>query len=477
MLSLRKKPINEKMADSKLVRSLTTKDLILLGLSGIIGTGIFTITGIGASEWAGPGLTLSFLIAAFVVLLSGLIFAEFSSRIPAIGGPYAYLYATMGEFAGWMAGWLMLVEFTLAGASVATGWSAYVRGFLSSVGINLPAALNGAAGTSPGAVVDIVALGVVLVVVFFVARDAQKLLRFNSAMLLLKVGAILLFLAVGVWYVNPSNWTPFLPFGFFGNGPGNGVVAGAALMFFAYLGFETISMAVEETKDPQKAVPRGILGSITIATILYIIVTLVLTGMVSYTALNVSDPVAHAMRLIQQPIIASIISVIAILTLLTVTIAMLYSVSRLVYGISKDGLLPKYLQEINPETKAPKNAAYTVGLIVAVFAGFVPLSILAEIVNMVTLAYLALMAVGLIVLRKSEKEAPKDIFKVPFFPVIPVLSVAVCIYLMMQLNVLTWEIFAVTLVVGALIYGLYGYRNSAFAKEEGLGEQSVGEEV
>ena len=285
----RKKEINLNHT-SEMKKELKTSDLIMLGIGAIIGTGIFVVTGVAANQNAGPALSLSFVLAAIVVILSGLSFAEFASRVPVIGGPYAYLYVVFGEFAAWLTGWLLIGEFLLAVSSVASGWSGYMQGFLKSLGAELPQALTGGYNPENGTYIDLIAVLVVIFVTYIVSLEAKKALRLNNVMVYVKFGIIALFIIVGIFFVKPDNWQPFMPLGF------SGVLDGAALVFFAFLGFDAVAMAAEEVKNPQKDVPRGIIGSILIATVLYIIVTLILTGIVPYTELGVNDPVAFAMR-------------------------------------------------------------------------------------------------------------------------------------------------------------------------------------
>lgn len=436
-------------------RTLTLKDLIMLGIGAIIGTGIFVITGQATATYAGPALTISFVVAAIVVILSGLCFAEFASRVPILGGPYSYLYVVFGEVVAWFAGWFLLWEFMLAVASVASGWSGYFQGFLSSLGLNLPTALTGGYNPEAGTYVDIVAAVVVVFVTSWVMQEAKKALRLNNAMVWVKFAIIALFIVVGVFFVKPSNWQPFTPFGT------KGIFDGAALVFFAFLGFDAVSMAAEEVKNPQRDVPRGIIGSIAIATVLYIVVTLIMSGIVPYEKLNVTDPVAFAMRYVGHDFLGSVIAIGAILTLLTVTISMMYSLARLLYAMSKDGLLPRFMQDIDPKHRTPKKATVVAGIVSLFFAAAFPLEILAELTNIVALSYLALMGLGLLKLRKTMGLPKKGEFKVPFVPLLPILSVASCVFLMLQLQGITWIVFGITVLIGLLIYVFYGYKHSA----------------
>ncbi|MFV0557323.1 MAG: APC family permease [Enterococcus sp.] len=445
--------VAEKSGEMK--RNLKLSDLLMLGIGAIIGTGIFVVTGVAAAEYAGPALVVSFVLAAIVVGLSGLCFAEFSSRIPVLGGPYAYIYVVFGEFAAWLTGWFLICEFLLAVSSVASGWSGYAQGFLSSLGVDLPHALTAGYNAENGTYIDLIAVLVVIFVTFWVSQEAKKALRLNNLMVFVKFAIIALFIGVGIFFVHPSNWQPFMPFG------ASGVFDGAALVFFAFLGFDAVAMAAEEVEQPQRDIPRGIIGSLAIATVLYVVVTLVLTGIVPFDQLGVKDPVAFAMRYIDHGLVGSIISVGAILTLLTVTISMMYSLARLLYAISKDGLLPQFMQKIHPKHRTPTNATLVAGVAAIIFAGAFPLQILAELTNMVALAYLIMVALGILKLRKTMGAPKAGEFKVPLVPVLPIISIVTCLFLMSRLSLTTWIVFGVTIVIGLAIYFGYGYRHSS----------------
>lgn len=374
--------------------------------------------------------------------------------MPVIGGPYAYLYVVFGEFAAWLTGWLLIGEFLLAVSSVASGWSGYMQGFLKSLGAELPQALTGGYNPENGTYIDLIAVLVVIFVTYIVSLEAKKALRLNNAMVYVKFGIIALFIIVGIFFVKPDNWQPFMPFGF------SGVLDGAALVFFAFLGFDAVAMAAEEVKNPQKDVPRGIIGSILIATVLYIIVTLILTGIVPYTELGVNDPVAFAMRYVGHGTVGAVIAVGAILTLLTVTISMMYSLARLLFAVSKDGLLPKFMTEIDQKHRTPKKATYAAGVAAVFFAGFFPLNVLAELTNIMALAYLMLVSLGLLKLRKMFGKPKAGEFKVPFVPLLPIVSILTCIVLMLRLQTVTWIVFGIVMVIGLIIYFGYGYGHS-----------------
>lgn len=427
-------------------KNLKTIDLVLLGLGAVVGTGIFVITGTAANEYAGPGLVFSFMIAGLVIILIGLCYAELSSRLPLAGGPYAYMLAIAGKRIAWIAGWFTIWEYLLASASVASGWSGYFNGFLISLGIPLPTIFQASYNPESGTYIDLIAIVMTLIVTWLVSQEAKKALRLNNMLFFLKFIIIALFIGVGLFYIKPENWTPIMPYGL------SGITSGATLVFFAFLGFDAISMSAEEVENPQKSLPRGILIAIGISTLLYILVTIVLTGIVPYTDLGVKDPVAFALRYVDQNLIAAIISVGAILTLLTVLIAMLYGLARLLYAMSKGRLLPSYLNHINKKTGTPQRATWVAGIIAALFSGVIPLQSLAELTNLVTLVVMMMLAIGLIFLRKQRGEPTEGQFRVPWVPLIPIVTVLITSYLILQLSTLTWILFGFCFLAGIIIY-------------------------
>ena len=456
---LRKKQVGER--SNQMRRHLGLVDLIFLGIGSMVGTGIFTVTGLAAAQYAGPALIISIVIAAIAVGLTALFYAEFASRIPTNGGAYGYLYTVFGEFPAWIAGWLTIMEFLTAVSSVASGWGAYLKGLLAHFGISMPTALNGTFDPSAGTYVDLLPVLVLFFVIGVVLLNSKAALRFNSALVILKFSALALFVIAGMFFIKPSNWADFAPFGFGGIYGGQaGIMAGASLMFFAFLGFESISLAIDEVKTPEKNVPKGIVLSLFIVTILYIIVTLVLTGMVHYSKLNVADAVAFALREVGLGWAASYISVVAILTLITVCISMTYALSRMVYSISRDGLLPKSLSQLTKTSKVPKNATILVGIFAAICAGIFPLATIASFLNICTLAYLMMLAVGIIRLRQIDGLPKEGQFKTPLVPLLPILSILICLSFMFQYSLDTWLAFGVALVIGMFIYFFYGYGHS-----------------
>ncbi|MBJ8326360.1 APC family permease [Streptococcus pacificus] len=449
---------------TELNRHLKVTDLIFLGLGSMVGTGILTVTGIGAANFAGPALIVSIVISAIAVGLSALFFAEFASRIPTNGGAYSYIYRTMGEFPAWIVGWYVIMEFLTAISGVASGWGGYFKGLLFSYGLKLPAALNGTFDPSKGHYFDLFPILVVILVTGIVLLKSKFVFKLNNILVLLKFSALILFIAIGLFHIDVNNWSNFSPFGF-GQiyGGQTGIMAGASLMFFAFLGFESISMAVDEVNEPQKNIPKGIALSLSIVTLLYIVVTLVLTGMVHYTKLNVSDAVAFALRSIGLTWAANYVSIVAILTLITVCISMSYALARMIYSISRDGLLPKTFSKVSKNQKVPRNATILVGVIAAVCAGIFPIASIASFLNICTLAYLIILAYGIIKLRKNEGLPKKGEFKTPLVPILPIISIVICLSLMSQYALGTWLAFGLTTIVGVVIYVLYGYRHSSLS--------------
>jgi APA family basic amino acid/polyamine antiporter len=424
----------------------------MLGVGAIIGTGIFVLTGVAAAEHAGPALVLSFILSGLACVFAALCYSEFASTVPGSGSAYTYSYATFGELIAWILGWDLILEYGLASSAVASGWSGYLQGLLSGFGITLPTALTSAYNPEAGTYVDLPAICIIFLMTLLLTRGAKKKsARFNAIMVAIKLFVVLLFIGVGAFYVKPENWTPFMPFGF------SGVTTGAATVFFAYIGFDAVSTAAEEVKNPQRNMPPiGIIASLTICTILYIVVSLVLTGIVPYDQLGVKNPVAFALQYIQQDWVAGFISLGAITGITTVLLVMLYGQTRLFYAISRDGLLPKAFSRVNKK-QTPVINSWITATMVSFFAGFVPLSKLAELTNIGTLFAFIVVSIGVIILRKKQPELPRA-FKVPLVPWIPALSVLFCGYLALQLPATTWIGFAIWLVIGLVVYFSYGYK-------------------
>ncbi|WP_336634045.1 APC family permease [Lysinibacillus fusiformis] len=456
----RKKKIEELLQNNgtiQLKKTLNAFDLILLGVGAIVGTGIFILPGTVAATHAGPGIVFSFIIAAIVCAFAGMCYSEFASSVPVTGSAYTYGYIVFGEIIAWLVGWALLLEYGLAVAAVATGWSSYLNSLLAGFHIVLPQAISGAFNPAAGTYMNVPAILIIFATAFLLTLGIKESTRFNTWMVFLKVAVILLFIGVGVFYVKPTNWEPFLPFGI------SGVFSGAALVFFAYLGFDAVSSAAEEVKNPQRNMPIGIIGSLLICTVLYVAVSMVLTGIVPYHSLNVSDPVSYVMQMVHQDWIAGIISLGAVVGMMTVILVMSYGGTRLLYALGRDGLLPKSMAELSPKFKTPVKNTWIFAILVAFCAGFVPLSKLAELVNMGTLVAFTIVSIGVVYLRKN-KNIPSGGFKVPCFPVLPILSFLLCLFLISQLSVLTWVACGIWFIIGLIVYLVYGRKHSVMNK-------------
>ncbi|MFJ7696928.1 APC family permease [Lysinibacillus fusiformis] len=459
-LLFRRKKIEELLQNKgtiQLKKSLGAFDLILLGVGAIVGTGIFILPGTVAATHAGPGIVFSFIIAAIVCAFAGMCYSEFASSVPVTGSAYTYGYIVFGEIIAWLVGWALLLEYGLAVAAVATGWSSYLSSLLAGFHIVLPPAISGAFNPAAGTYINVPAILIIFATAFLLTLGIKESTRFNSWMVFLKVAVILLFIGVGVFYVKPTNWEPFLPFGI------SGVFSGSALVFFAYLGFDAVSSAAEEVKNPQRNMPIGIIGSLLLCTVLYVAVSMVLTGIVPYHALNVSDPVSYVMQMVHQDWIAGIISLGAVVGMMTVILVMSYGGTRLLYALGRDGLLPKSMAELSPKFNTPVKNTWMFAILVAFCAGFVPLSKLAELVNMGTLVAFTIVSIGVVYLRKN-KNIPSGGFKVPFFPVLPILSFLLCLFLISQLSVLTWIACGIWFIIGLIVYLVYGRKHSEMNK-------------
>ena len=448
---------------ASLKKELGALDLTMLGVGAIIGTGIFVLTGVAAAEHAGPALVLSFILSGLACVFAALCYAEFASTVPVSGSAYTYSYAAFGELIAWILGWDLILEYGVAASAVAVGWSGYFQGLLAGFGIELPKALTNAYDPEKGTFIDLPAILIVLFITFLLTRGIKKSARFNAVMVVIKVAVILLFLAVGVWYVKPENWTPFMPYGF------SGVAAGAATVFFAYIGFDAVSTAAEEVKNPQRNMPIGIIASLLICTLLYIAVSLVLTGIVPYDQLGVKNPVAFALEYIQQDWVAGFISLGAITGITTVLLVMMYGQTRLFYAISRDGLLPKVFSRVSPVRQVPFVNTWVTGLLVSFFAGVVPLNKLAELTNIGTLFAFIVVSAGVLVLRKTQPDL-KRAFKTPLVPLVPLLAIAFCSYLVLQLPLTTWISFVTWLLIGLVIYFIYGRKHSTLNEKASASE-------
>ncbi|SFJ62167.1 amino acid permease [Thermoflavimicrobium dichotomicum] len=447
---------------SKLKRALNAWDLTLLGIGAIIGTGIFVLTGTGALK-SGPALPLSFIIAGIACVFTALAYAEFASTVPVSGSAYTYSYATLGEIVAWIIGWDLVLEYLFAVSSVSVGWSGYFQHLLSGFGIQLPTALTAAPKAIPGVktIFNLPAFIIVMIITFLLARGVTTSKRVNNIMVIIKVFVIFLFIAVAMWYVKPVHWQPFTPFGF------NGVVAAAATVFFAYVGFDAVASAAEETKNPKRDLPRGLLYSLLICTALYVIVSAIMTGVVPFQQFekNLSHPVSLVLDVAGQNWVAGFIDIGAIMGMTTVLLVMLYGQTRIFYSMSRDGLLPKLFSNVHPTYRTPFGATWVLGTIAAFAGALIPLDKLSELVNIGTLFAFTLVCIGVIVLRYTRPDLPRA-FRCPGVPFIPLAGAGICIYLMLNLQALTWQVFFIWLAIGLVIYFTYSRRNASINKEE-----------
>ncbi|WP_259043377.1 amino acid permease [Chromobacterium alkanivorans] len=459
MSLMRKKSVQGMLATAQTSRGLRKElsafDLTMLGIGAIIGTGIFVLTGTGATV-AGPGLVLSFVISAFACGFAALCYAEFASMLPVSGSTYTYAYATLGEMIAWIIGWDLLLEYLLASSAVSVGWSGYFQSLLSGFGVTLPEYLTAAAGSLPGkhTLFNLPAFCVAMVITALLAFGIKESKRVNNVVVLIKVGVVLLFIGIGVWHVKPVNWQPALPFGF------SGVFHGAAIVFFSFIGFDAVTCAAEEVKNPAKDIPRGVIWSLGVCSLLYVVVAAIMTGIVPYMQFaGVDHPVSLALQVAKLDWFAGFVDLGAILGMMTVILVMTYGQTRILFAMSRDGLLPKIFSDVNPKYGTPYKATWLIGTIIALLAGFVPLHTLAELVNIGTLAAFTLIALSVIVLRKREPNLPRK-FVCPGVPYIPTLAILCCGFLMTQLSLLTWVCFIVWLLIGLVVYFGYSRRNS-----------------
>lgn len=444
----------------RLKRTLNAFDLTMLGIGGIIGVGIFVITGTAAANHAGPAVVLSFVISMLACIFTALCYAEFAALIPVSGSAYNYSYATMGELFAWIIGWDLVLEYVVGSIAVAIGWSGYLVNILKAVGIELPVWATAAPGTAPGAFINLPAALIVLLVTGLLVIGIKESTRFTSAMVIVKLTAIVTFIAVAASHVEPTNWTPFMPFGF------QGVLTGAAIVFFAYIGFDALSTVAEETKNPQRNLPIGIITSLTVCTVLYIAVSLILTGVVPYQELNTPAPIAYALSRLGYTWGSALVSAGAVTGLTSVLVILLMGQPRIFFAMSRDGLLWPWAAKVHPRFKTPYRTQLLTGVVVAGFAAFVDIGTAAELTNIGTLFAFALVCGGILVLRRTEPTLPRA-FRCPGAPAVPILGILFCVWLMVSLPLVTWIRFAVWFLVGIVIYIFYSRHHSKLAQRIG----------
>jgi basic amino acid/polyamine antiporter, APA family len=494
--------------EHSLKRVLGPVNLITLGIGAIIGTGIFVLTGQAAAQYAGPAIVLSMILAGVASALAGLCYAEFASTVPIAGSAYTYGYATLGEFFAWIIGWDLILEYALGAATVAVGWSGYVVSFLADFGITMPPAFTAPLGakmvqTSPGhwqilaanladqltrqgidpaslptvtGIINLPAILIALLVTCLLIVGIKESANVNSVIVIVKVAVVLLVIVAGAAFVKTANWHPFIPQnkGSFGDFGWSGIARGAGVIFFAYIGFDAVSTAAQEAKNPQRDMPIGILGSLVLCTVLYVAVSLVMVGLVPYTQLGVAAPMAVAIdaaRVQAQgssiswliDILPFLVKLGAIAGLSSVMVVMMLAQPRIFYSMAHDGLLPPWAKKIHPRFRTPHITTIATGVAVATAAGFTPITILGELVSVGTLLAFVIVSIGIIFLRYKRPDI-KAPFRTPLVPLVPILSAAVSLSLMASLPLPTWERLVIWMGIGLLIYFGYGYRHSELRK-------------
>lgn len=459
----------------KLERSLGAVSLVLLGIGAIIGAGLFSITGIAAAQNAGPAIVISFILASIGCLFAGLCFSELASMIPIAGGAYTYSYATLGEFIAWIIGWALILEYAAGAVVVSISWSAYVVSFFQDFNINLPAVLVASPwqstvlpdGTEVFGWINLPAVLVVVMISLLLIRGVDKSAKVNAVLVAIKVAVVLIFIVVGFGYVNAENYTPFIPenTGVFGEYGWSGIMRAAGIVFFAYIGFDAVSTAAQEVKNPQKDLPIGIIGSLIICTILYILFALIMIGMVPYKELDVAAPVAAAIGKTPYIWLAGLIKLAIIAGLTSVVLVLLLGQSRIFFTMAKDGLLPTAFARVHSRFHTPWVSNLILMALVAGFAAFAPLELVGHLTSIGTLLAFAIVCASVIVLRKTRPDLPRP-FKTPFVPWVPLLGIATCFVLMFSLGWMTWARLTIWLIIGLFVYFTYGKWHSHLAKFE-----------
>jgi APA family basic amino acid/polyamine antiporter len=480
---MRTKPVEQSIEDTdepghKLRKELSALDLTVFGVGVIIGTGIFVLTGEAAGVEAGPAVALSFIASGIACALAALCYAEFASTVPVAGSAYTFSYATLGEVFAWIIGWDLILELALGGATVASGWSTYFADLANQAGITLPESVY-----SEGH--NFVAGGIVLALTAVICLGIKVSAKINAVIVTIKLAIVLLVIFAGLFFVKTSNYSPFIPeagssgakgpkpdpslLSDLGLAPGGpfgiaGIFTAAALVFFAFIGFDVVATAAEETKNPQRDMPRGILASLAICTTLYVAVSFVITGMVKYDKISVDAPLAEAFRSVDKPVIATIISIGALAGLTTVMMILMIGQSRVFFAMSRDKLLPPMFAEVSDRTGTPVRTTIVTGVVIAAMAVTLPLEELAKLVNIGTLFAFILVAIGVVILRHTRPDLERS-FRTPLVPLVPILSVLASFYLMLNLTAQTWIRFFVWMAVGLVIYAVYGSRRSRLATD------------
>ncbi|RZK42001.1 MAG: amino acid permease [Pedobacter sp.] len=468
-----KKPIDVLVAESAesgegtLKRTLSSTSLVALGIGAIIGAGLFSLTGIAAADHAGPAVTLSFILAAVGCAFAGLCYAEFASMIPVAGSAYTYSYATMGEFMAWIIGWDLVLEYALGAATVGVSWSGYFNKLLHEFGTEMPLSLSKSFAEVDGGGINLPAIVIVSLLSLLLMRGTKESASLNNFLVVIKVAVVLVFIALGWKFINPANHTPYIPenTGVYGEFGISGIASGAALVFFAFIGFDAVSTAAQEAKNPQKGMPIGILGSLAVCTVLYILFAHVMTGLVPFEVFKGdASPAATAFKVTGYGFLQMglIIAILAGYT--SVILVMLMGQSRVFYTMSKDGLLPKFFSSIHLKYSTPWKTNLFFMVFVSLFAGFVPVTDLGHMVSIGTLFAFSLVCIGVMILRKTDPDRERP-FRTPLVPLVPILGIVVCFYLMYSLPFEAWIRLAIWMSIGVAIYFFYGKNNSVLRKK------------
>ena len=454
----RRKSIDELQAAaaaSGMLKNLAAVDLLMLGIGAVIGTGIFVLTGVAAAKYAGPAVPLSFILSGLTCALAGLAYAEFASIVPASGSAYTYAYASLGEFIAFIVGWNLILEYTVTSSAVAVGWSGYVVGLFASAGLVLPHEL--VVAPAEGGIFNLPAVLITLFLSFLLVRGTKESVKLNRILVFVKLAAIFLFLVLAAPHVDATNWEPFLPFGY------SGVVSGAAIVFFAYIGFDAVATTAEECRNAARDLPIGIIGSLFICTLLYAVVAAVLTGVVPYSMLDTAEPVAFALRHIGYNVGSAIVAVGAICGITTVLLVLLYGQSRIFFAMSRDGMVPANVCKIHRRFHTPYRVTILGAIFVSAIAGVFPIGMIAEMANIGTLSAFLIASIGVMVLRKTEPDLKRN-FKCPAVWLIAPLAVLSCGYLMANLPLATWHRFGFWILFGLCVYFGYSRAHSVIGR-------------
>ncbi|WP_020668266.1 amino acid permease [Amycolatopsis nigrescens] len=437
-----------------LKRVMGTWQLTALSLGGLVGAGVFSLSGVVANQLAGPGVIISFVLAVLASAAAALCYAEFTSLIPKAGSAYTYAYAVLGELVGWLIGWDLLLEYTAIVAVVAIGVSGYFSYLVQQLGFDLPSWMLGAPGTGAGHKIDLFAVLMCLLLAWVLNRGAKSSARVETALVVMKIVLVLVVVVAGAFHIKGGNYSPFLPFGL------GGAVTGAATAFFAVYGYDAMSAAAEETADARKAMPKAILLSLGIATVIYVLVCVVLLGMQNYRDIDTQSPFSSALAAVGLPSLAIVVAVGAVLGITTSMFANMLAVTRVWFAMSRDGLLPKWFAKTHPVRKVPSRVTWIVGVVSAVIAGLLPIREAAELTNIGILAAFMVVSIAVVVLRRRQPDLPRG-FRCPWIPLVPAVGVAFSVWLVSQLDWVTWSRFGLWLVLGLVVYAAYGYRRSA----------------